>query len=978
MAYQNINQYVFKKWYLKPIYTSFDMSLASDERDYNEEVVFSNEVIGYYDGNVLPINIDLNYSGSNQQLTLTYGNYNYNNIVVSSNFYNGLNLDLSLFTASTICDIGLTGIDNGLVTGMTGQSITVTNGLDNTQTFSRNFFDRRFKMFQITGYTSPPNNRFSGSSAQTLYEMVSYSGNNVGYYVELYGGFYQGFYKLFGYDYDIMPERMNRGWTMEMVLKPRLFNVFQNSFTSTTLNDLYPDNQNIFFFFGTRAENKFYHHASGTPLSDSGYTRVTESLSDCLKTCACADTGVTNSRCIDVYEPSAVTVTHNVNCNCGCNNSTITDIPDKDPLWDGMSNAIAIKLCGDATNPKIGVRVFSFTGDCITTGTTPNTGITYNTGYTITDYCSTDGIYDYCLSNTAFTYSEHWFLIDVVWERNTWLDTCDLYYRGGLGLITDYVYLDSLANNSVALIEPPITSGDEIPVQLDIVKLNERWLIEKNYRKGKLKIYVNGRLFYTIDDFEEIIPRALDTDKERQIGVPFNISWGGGTLGLHENLTFSACPTGTTNYYIQDPECFPNEVLSGTSLSGLSTNIFLENNFGGTFDGAISQFRFYVDNLDSSKIRHNFNILKTKFSMFDPSCPSCYVAPLPSPTPTPTQTPTVTPTNTVTPTITPTNTVTPTQTLPSLAGSFRDCCTGNEFYLSTIPVQYNPLIPGQVFYVESSGFSGCVVNITSTISSTSYVTLNISGETDCVTCKTNHSIICPSPTPTPTHTPTPTSTLPVISGLTCTVFGILPQIGSSVTHNGITITASGMGDVEATTVRVGDSSLCTSSLPYSKIGTAFLGPYNPTSTSFEYTLNFSIPVNNIVLRFLNYTYYDNVGGEVFTIITNNGNPTITAYSGCCYNIVGNVLSATPCLSPPGYTPPFSNASGLFYITDTQKYTSLTISGPGGYAGTPIDLCLNSLNSVTPTPTPTPGLPPTPTPTPINLGTYTVFMTFDVF
>ena len=52
MAYQNINQYVFKKWYLKPVYTSFDMSLASDERDYNEEVVFSNEVIGFYDGNI--------------------------------------------------------------------------------------------------------------------------------------------------------------------------------------------------------------------------------------------------------------------------------------------------------------------------------------------------------------------------------------------------------------------------------------------------------------------------------------------------------------------------------------------------------------------------------------------------------------------------------------------------------------------------------------------------------------------------------------------------------------------------------------------------------------------------------------------------------------------------------------------------------------------------------------------------------------
>lgn len=864
MSYQNINQFVYKKWYFTPIYNSFDISLASDELDYNHEVIFSPYVIGANDGNLLPIDFDLDNSATTQNLTLTFGNYNFDNILVSSNYYNGQNLDLTLFTSSTICDIGLTGTDNGLVTGMTGQSITITNGLDTSNTFDRYHFDRRLKLIQVTGYTSPPNNRFSGLTSQTIYEVVSYTGASEGVYHELYGGFYQGFYKLFGYDYDIFPERMNKGWSVEMLLKPRLTDFFLKSPNQTTLNELYPENKNIFFFFGTRAEDKYYHYADGHPLSDTGYTRVTESLVDCLKTCACSDTGVTNSTCIEVYPKSSTTIVHNVDCQCDCNNTTTIITEEKNTLYDGMSNALALKLCGDPSNPKIGVRVFKFTGDCETTGSTPNTGITYTTGYTITDYCSDEGIYDFCsgttlyttkkcfpiyvdsvsfadmyyynpntntteyyftpitpggifcksdthlwiyngfsideysillptptyirsidtstnnfdiygmypwtsstqlmilqgslstpqnevqiidittntatLNNTLFTlrpnrifltnnlyrnvasgityimtqsssfgseqyeayydngtlyatgqtgniiagscvidnklyginssgnfssvtYSsgtlifsssslnignfifgvaqssgeictstsisseflqnEHWFQIDAVWERYSWLDTCDLYYRGGLGLISQFVYLDSIGNNSVYLIEPPITSSGEDGEQIEIVNLNERWLTEKDYRKGRLKIYVNGRLFFVIEDFEEIIPRALNAYKERQIGVPFNISWGGGTQGLHENLIFSACPTGYTNYYIQDPENLPNNLLSGTTLSGLSTNIFIEPNFSGTFDGAISQFRMYTRPLDASEVFHNSQVMRNKFLMFDYDCKNC-------------------------------------------------------------------------------------------------------------------------------------------------------------------------------------------------------------------------------------------------------------------------------------------------------------------------------------------------------------------
>jgi hypothetical protein len=216
---------------------------------------------------------------------------------------------------------------------------------------------------------------------------------------------------------------------------------------------------------------------------------------------------------------------------------------------------------------------------------------------------------------------EHWFQVDVVWERYNFLDECDLYWRGGLGDITKKLFLEGLANNSVSLIAPPYTRN-ETALQVELINLNEKWLQEGKYRKGRLKIYVNGKIFYTIEDFEEIIPRALNTDKEKQVGVPFNISWGGGTQGLRENLTFTSLsnPDGP---YQQDPECFPINDLSGTTLSGLNTNILIEQNFAGTFEGAISQLRMYVTPLSAPEVKHNFNLLKTQFQMFNPDCPDC-------------------------------------------------------------------------------------------------------------------------------------------------------------------------------------------------------------------------------------------------------------------------------------------------------------------------------------------------------------------
>ena len=719
---QNINQYPRPNWGIKLAIEANDMSLVSDERNFNEEVVFSPYLIAQTYGNRLPFSFNTNDSLSVQQLPLSYKNYNFDNIFVSLNYYNPDNIDLSCLTANTSCDIGLTGIDNGLVTGMTGQSITFTDGINDFTKFDRLSFDRRLKMFQVTGYTSS-NVRFSGFDKTILYEVVS-KNDSVGYYHELYGGFYQGFYKLFGYDYEIFPERMNKGWSVEMLLKPRLFNEYEPSSGETTLNEIYPDNKDIFFYFGTRAENKFYHYADGHPRCLTGYTRVTSNLTG-LTTCACCDNSVVNSRCIYVYPPRPTDADCNGCITCGweykihdcpiitptptptptpsptpsncepitactegctclkcssCNDcnacdtcnlkqGSVENTCESDPLYDSMSNVIALKLCGEPNNPQIGVRLLRFTGDCVTTGSCSTTGITYTTGYTIDNYC-TPPIYPYCLErNPAYLETEHWFHVTAVWERYTWLDTCNLWYRGGLGDITETKYLDGLAENSVTLITVPYTQtcGTD-PQQIELVNLNEKWLIDKDFRKGRLKIYINGRIFYTFEDIEEIIPRALSTDKEKQVGVPYNVSWGGGTQGLRENLTFSAL-TGTT--YIQDPECLPTNDLSGTTFSGLTTNILLEQNFGGTFEGSISQFRMYVSPLSAPEVKHNFNLLKDTFNMFNPDCPDCgenfcptndFTFTINGPTPTPSITPTNTVTPTITPTETPTNTPTPTNT----------------------------------------------------------------------------------------------------------------------------------------------------------------------------------------------------------------------------------------------------------------------------------------------------------------------------
>ena len=624
MPSQNLNSYYYKKYSSKLNYNQyFDLTLVSDERDYDEEVVFSTNLIGENDGNRLPIFIDLNNTGTTIQPTLNYGDYISGNTFVSKNFYNPKNLDYSCFTSYTgICDVGLVATDNGLFTEMSGQTLYYIKGVDDTYKFNPHYRDSRFKMHPVTGYTQPPNQVFSGRPKNTLYNIVSKTDPKVGYYQELYGGFYQGFYKLNGYDYEVFPERVNKGWSVEMLLKPRLTDEYSPfGPIEEYLNDVYPSNAGTFFYFGTRAENKYYHNANGSPQSDSGYTRVTTELT-CLESCACSNTGVTNANCIHVYPNSGFTTVHNVGCNCGCSSTELVPLPETDPKFDVLSNAISLKFEGCPANPSIAVKYIKITGSCVTTGSCSTTGLTFQTGTTITKVV-TQPIYDLCGLECGDTTEEQWVMISAVFERNRYLDNCDLENLGGLNDLRNVTTQSSIDGQSYKLIGPPETHPGSTPEpKVYKIRFDRKWFDELDYRLGTLKLYVNGYLFLVIEDFEEIIPRELNTEKEKQVGVPFNISFGGGTQGLHDHLIFSGCssPYGP---YKQDPELFPNNILSATTLSGLSTNILLEQNFGGTFMGGISQFRMYVEPLSSPQIQHNFRILKDKFNLLNFWCPDC-------------------------------------------------------------------------------------------------------------------------------------------------------------------------------------------------------------------------------------------------------------------------------------------------------------------------------------------------------------------
>lgn len=459
-------------------------------------------------------------------------------------------------SAFTINDIGLTEIDTQYVDQMTGITLSFSGG----ETLVLKMVDGNLLFDNPTGGVHP--------IKYNVYTTNDYSGQ----YYKGAGGFFQGFWKLYDYPFELMPTRMTKGWTMEFLLKVGCCdcNTCQPS-SGQTLNDIYPENKDIFFLIGTRAENKFWNYFSGE-------SEVTTSSGIPLS----PESGTTEP-------PTNSFMYWNEFIPNECNPTTPPEVglaPNKDANFDIINNVLAFRL--DCATNKIGYRKMAFSGVCVNdvsiTVTGGTLGTTATTATTITgSHMEALAVVEEKMSDNPILISgtcsaETWTHIVVKFVRNWTLEGCELVNRGG---INDINYNDTTT-------------------YLKLLNYQN----EINWRKGKLIFYVNGRKHFVVNDFEEIIPRQLDTHKEKQQGVPFNLSWGGGTQGLMESITFS----GWTGGIEQDSQDY---------------KMLMEKNFAGTWCGGYAVLKIYDKPLENFEIINNFCGYLNRFHLQRLICCQC-------------------------------------------------------------------------------------------------------------------------------------------------------------------------------------------------------------------------------------------------------------------------------------------------------------------------------------------------------------------
>jgi hypothetical protein len=567
--------------------------------------------------------------------------YDFNNLNVYPNsatsattIYSLVTWDEAVNTGYTLNTIGLTGIDNGLISfvpqsgdttnlillsALTGSTLVIPSG------------DTRLTMTQVTGMT--------GNYVYPIYHFTDTT-FTVGDYKTFCGGFYQGYYKLDGNSYEILPVRVNQAWAAEFWIQPS--SSACTGTTGTTLNDTYPNNKGIFFYMGTRAENKFWNQFEGNDTGctyncfvDSGCTAMTSGWTASTISPWCTipkeidisiigDYGVAIPLDPPQIEIDLITnpfliygrantspyqgLTGNAGTILYSTGSTDTNISGFTYICnvcggphDGLGNQTACSYDGNGivvvksavhtTNFQNPFLIYGRGSGLITTGDTccggPNDGLGSETAWSFSGFTSPTTEIDYKLDNIDNSLA---FIIK---------DNGSIGYR--LMTVTGSCYSattgETLYSSGVTIQEEYSVSGmvladtwSYVVIRFVTNYLDDCQLESANPRTGRLMFYVNARLKFVVEDFPEFVARRLNEYKSKQIGVPFNFSLGGGSQGLVESMTFD-----------------------GLDMS--DRGLPIEENFGGSFLGDISQFKFNICDLTFCDIQYNFNMEAPRYGI---------------------------------------------------------------------------------------------------------------------------------------------------------------------------------------------------------------------------------------------------------------------------------------------------------------------------------------------------------------------------
>lgn len=144
-------------------------------------------------------------------------------------------------------------------------------------------------------------------------------------------------------------------------------------------------------------------------------------------------------------------------------------------------------------------------------------------------------------------------------------------------------------------------------------------------RIGEFTVYVNGRKFWRIQDFDEYYFKGFKTQREKQLGVPYNIGWGGATFGLKNSYHYdlhqyellnktneSTIGTGftfTTDPFWNDPLCPVPPLdtrITGTTITGDSTTFVYADPCG---TGTTATTVLKIHNVITGDTLNQYNLL---------------------------------------------------------------------------------------------------------------------------------------------------------------------------------------------------------------------------------------------------------------------------------------------------------------------------------------------------------------------------------